>query len=81
MQFACTRIAAPRSNEGRSVALRRQLGWCSASNTYAPCLRPNRTCAVEAKAGHFQEENRFEPSPSLPSFLRYCATTNDERRG
>src|ERR1700730_10882715 len=60
MQFIRSRIAAPCPSEIRSVALWKQPGWFSASKTYATSQQPSCASAVEAKAGHFQQENRFK---------------------
>jgi hypothetical protein len=66
MQFIRGRIAAPRPSESRSVALWKQLGWFSASKTYATSQQPNCASAVEAKVGYSQRETRLKlrrPAP------------------
>ena len=58
MQFLRMGSMLPRRSESRSVALRKQQGWCSASNTYTTCRQPNCASAVDYKEGHFRPENR-----------------------
>jgi hypothetical protein len=74
MQFIRRRIAAPHPSESRSGALWEQLGWFSASKTYATSQQLNCTSTPDAKARHYQQENRFRALLSLiaavPAILR-----------
>jgi hypothetical protein len=60
MQFIRRRIAAPHPSESRSGALWEQLGWFSASKTYATSQQPHCASAVETKASYSQLETRLK---------------------
>ena len=63
MQFVRSQIAALRPSESRSVALWNQLGWFSASKTYAASQQPNCASAVEAKQVIFSR--KIDSTPPL----------------
>ena len=63
MQFIRSRSAAPRASQSRSAALWKQLGWFSATKTYATCQQPNCASAIEAKQVIFSR--KIDSTPPL----------------